>query len=312
MLPAALRHGDTIGIVAPSNPVTGALRGQLERGMACLQRMGFAVRLGEHLRSATVGYAAAPLEKAADIRTMFADDSVAAILSAQGGDTANACLPYLDWNMIRAHPKIFMGISDITVLLNALYARAGLVTFHGDDLLWGLGRDQAPYTLEEFVERLVAGRIGPVRAGGPRATIRGGAAEGVLLGGNLPGLLKLAGTPYFPDLSGAILFVEAVDITPARCDHYFTQLKQMGVFGRLQGMLVGYIDGLENLPDQSIQMADVLLAVTAEYDFPILKVRDFGHNCPNTVLPVGGRVRMDADRQTYEIAGPCLRSEGAA
>lgn len=308
MLPAALRHGDTIGIVAPSSPVTGAERGQLERGMACLQRMGFAVRLGEHLRSTTLGYAAAPLEKAADIKAMFADDSIAAVLCAQGGDTANACLPYLDWNLIRAHPKIFMGISDITVLLNALCARAGLVTFHGDDLLWGLGRDQAPYMLEEFVERLVAGRIGPVRAGGPRATIRGGAAEGVLLGGNLPGLLKLAGTPYFPDFSGAILFVEAIDITPARCDHAFTQLKQMGVFARVRGAIVGYVDGLEDRPDQPLQMADVLAVVTAEYEFPILKVHDFGHNCPNTVLPVGGRVRVDADRQTYEIVEACVRT----
>jgi muramoyltetrapeptide carboxypeptidase len=200
-----------------------------------------------------------------------------------------------------------LGISDISVLLNAMYAQTGLVTFHGGDVMWGFGNDPAPYEILEFVGRLMEAKNGPVNANGERKTIRSGVAEGTLLGGNLNCLMKLVGTPYFPDFSNAILFIEALNIKPEECDFMFNQLKQIGIFDRIQGALVGYIDGLQNDPDASIQMEAVLLNVTAEYEFPILKVDDFGHNCPNTTLPVGGRVRMDADSQEIVILEACVQ-----
>lgn len=298
-----LNVGDRIGIVSPSDPVREPLLDQYQRGIACLEQMGFRVVAGEHVRSITLGYAAAAQEKADDINRMFADPSIRAIICSQGGSTANACLEYLDWDLIRANPKIFIGISDITVLLNAIYHQTGLVTFHGNDVMWGFGRTPAAYDSEEFTARLVQGAIGQVRPNGERHTIRGGAAEGKLLGGNLHCLLKLAGTPYFPDFAGAILFVEALNITPESCEHLFTQLKHMGIFDQIAGVVIGYIDGLEDAP---IQMHDVLLYVTPGHHFPILKTRDFGHNCPNTTLPVGARVRIDADSREIEIVEPCV------
>ena len=270
----------------------------------CSSRWVFFILPGEHIRSTSWGYAASPQEKAADIHRMFADPAVRAVLCTQGGMTANACLPHLDWDLIRAHPKIIIGISDITVLLNAIFTRTGLVTFHAGDLLWGFGRGSAAYELDEFRTRLVEGSAGPIPANGPRRCIRSGAAEGRLLGGNIRCLLNLAGTGSFPDFTDAILFVEALDITPEKCDYMFQQLKQIGVFDRLRGALVGYNDFLQRKNPTGMQMEDVLLRVTEEYDFPILKVNDFGHNCPNTVLPVGGTLRVDADACTLEITEP--------
>jgi len=306
MIAPRLNRGDRIGVVSPSMP---AARGEpkFESGVRFLRGMGFDVVIGKHVYSHTLGYTASPQEKAADIDDMFADESIGAIMCAQGGDTANGCLPYVEWDTIKRNPKILLGISDITVLLNAIYTRTGLVTFHGNDVMWGLGRDPTPYDVQEFLSRLVDAEIGAVNANGTRETVRGGVAEGTLLGGNLKCLLKLAGTPYFPDLSGSILFLEALNITPPACDYMFNQLRQIGVFEHVRGVVVGYIDGLQNDPDASIQMEDVLLNVTGEYDFPILKVNDFGHNCPNTVLPVGAKVRVDADRQELEILGQCVR-----
>jgi muramoyltetrapeptide carboxypeptidase len=136
--------------------------------------------------------------------------------------------------------------------------------------------------------------------------VRGGVAEGRLLGGNLNCLMKLAGTPYFPDFTEAILFLEAVNIKPEGCDFLFQQLKQMGVFGKIRGALVGFIDGLQNDAEALMQMEDVLLRVTEEFDFPILKCDDFGHNCPSTILPVGGLVRVDADGLTVEVLEKCV------
>lgn len=311
MIPARLVKGDRIGIVAPSNPVTPELEPQFDAGVAFLESLGFRTVVGEHVRSTSWGYAAAPQEKADDLNRMFADPAIKAVICAQGGATANASLPYLDWDVIRANPKIFLGISDITALLNAIYCRAGLVTFHGNDVLWGFGRTPAPYDVDEFTARLVEGQIGPVARHdtphGGRKTVRGGTGEGRLLGGNLHCLLKLAGTPYWPDFDGAILMVEAIDITPESCDHQFQQLKQMGVFGQIAGVVVGFIDGLQNRPGAAHPMEDVLRRVAADFDFPILKMDEFGHNCPNTTLPVGGRVRLDADAQEIAILEACVR-----
>ena len=281
---------------------------KLEHGTRFLENLGFEVVVGKHVCSNTLGYAASSLEKAEDINRMFADPDIKAILCAQGGDTANACLSELDWELIRENPKIFGGISDITVLLNAIYARTGLVTFHGNDLMWGFGRKPTPYDSQEFLHRLVEGRIGKIPANRPRQTIRRGRAEGRLLGGNLRCLLKLAGTHYLPDFNGAILFLESLGFDPATCDCMLRQLKQMGIFDQVHGVIIGYIDGVDNDPQADIYLQDVLLNVTGEYTFPILKVNDFGHNCPNTALPVGARVRIEADDiQEIEILEKCVQ-----
>jgi len=242
---------------------------------------------------------------------MFADKSVKAIICSQGGATANACLPYLNWDIIRENPKIFLGISDITVLLNAIHHKTGLVTFHGNDVMWGFGKNPTTYDKQEFIARLMDAKIGKVNPSRERQTIRSGVAEGKLLGGNLHCLLKLAGTPYFPDFAEAILFVEAMGITPAGCDCLFQQLEQIGVFDQICGAIIGYIDGLQNDESALMQMEDVLLYVTAKYDLPILKANDFGHNCPNTVLSVGSKVRINADKQTIEILERCVQSKSS-
>ena len=305
MIAMKLDEGDRIGVVSPSTPVTPRDL-QFNKGVRFLEDMGFRVTLGKHIFSNTLGYAASPQEKAADINDMFADPSIKAIICSQGGSTANACLPHLDWDVIKENPRIFLGISDITVLLNAIYAKTGLVTFHGNDVMWGFGRDPAPYDVQEFVSRLMEAEIGKVNANGKRETIRGGVVEGRLLGGNLKCLLKLAGTPYFPDFSESVLFVESIETTPEECDYQFHQLNQIGVFDKVQGVIVGYIDGLDNKADEPLKMQDVLLTVTSEYRFPILKANDFGHNCPNTTLPVGAKVRVEADKQEIEILEECV------
>jgi muramoyltetrapeptide carboxypeptidase len=306
MIPKKLSKGDALGIVSPSTPVTQELAGQFKKGVEFLESLGFNVVIGEHVYSATLGYAASPQEKAADINRMFADVSIKAIICSQGGATANACLPYLNWNGIRENPKVFLGISDITVLLNAIHYKTELITFHGNDVVWGFGRNPTIYDKREFITRLIDAGIGEIPPSRERRTIRNGVAEGKLLGGNLHGLLKLAGTPYFPDFTRTILFVEAIGITPEGCDHLFQQLKQIGVFDQIRGVIIGFIDGLQNDEKALMQMEGVLLRVTAEYDFPVLKVDDFGHNCPNTVLPVGGEVRINADRRTIEILEKCV------
>jgi muramoyltetrapeptide carboxypeptidase len=167
--------------------------------------------------------------------------------------------------------------------------------------MWGLGRVPSTYDLQEFKHVLMEGRLGKVPANGLRRNVHSGRAEGRLLGGNLRCLLKLAGTPYWPDFSGAILFIESYGFEPAYFDAMFHTLHQMRTFDQINGMLIGYIDGLDNQPDALLSVQDVLKNGIGEPAFPVLKACDFGHNCPNTMLPVGARVRIDADKTEIEL-----------
>ena len=307
-IPNRLRRGDVIGVVSPSEAVTSETKPQLDRGVKFLQGLGFEVALGKNALEVAGDSAGTPEQRAGDINTMFADKKVKAIICSQGGTTARACLPLLDWDAITGNPKIFMGISDNTVLLNPIHAKTGLVTFHGNDVMWGFGRKPSKYDSEEFLNRLVRGKIGLVRSSSERSTVREGVASGKLWGGNLGSLLQLAEIGYLPDLSSDILFIEAYSPTPRACETIFRRFEEMGLFEKVGGVVVGHIYGLQAATKGKVdQMEDVLLSVTREYDFPILKTNDFGHNCPNTVIPIGVRANLDADNQEVEILEPCVR-----
>ena len=283
--------------MSPSAAITPAVKPQLKEGIAFLRKSGFRTKPGRNHLKVQDGSAGTPEQRAEDINSMFVDGDVDAIICSQGGDTANTCIPYIDFDVMRRNPKIFMGISDITVLLNAFHAQTGLVTFHGNDVMWGFGRKPARYDRDEFTNRLMNGEIGQMRKNSKWKTVRDGSAEGRLVGGNLRCLLKLAGTPYQPDLSNSILFLEAFDITSDACSYMFSQLRQIGAFDRVRGVLIGYIWGLQSSSRrrECTQMEDILKRTSEDYDFPILKCDDFGHNCPNTVIPVGAKARLFGD-----------------
>ncbi|WP_100489320.1 S66 peptidase family protein [Sporolactobacillus pectinivorans] len=305
MLPLRLKKHDKIGIISPSDPITKELMEQFEKGTEYLSELGFTPIQSKNCLSCSMGYSATPKEKADDINNMFADSSIKAIVCSQGGANANACLPYVNWNIIRSNPKIFMGISDITTLLNAIFLKTGLVTFHGNDIIWGFGRELQMYDKKEFSDRLFSGKIGDLKSNGNRVNIRGGKAEGTLIGGNLKCLLKLAGTNFLPDFNNAIVFLESFGFDPVVCDSAFNQLKQMGVFDEIKGVIIGHIFD-DRKEQQNIHMEDILLKVSKEYSFPILKIDDFGHNCPNTVIPVGVKASMDADNKTITLLEKCV------
>lgn len=307
LIPPKLSPSDVIGVIAPSDPVPPDLEDRLQEGQAALESLGFRVKFGKSIRAQTLGFAATPREKVDDIHAMFSDPDVKALVCVQGGDTANASLHLLDWKLIRNNPKIFIGLSDITVLLNAIYHKTGLITYHGTDLLWSFGNALPDYERKEFIRQLMRGEVGKIPPNRERKTIRGGQANGKLLGGNLRCLLKLAGTPFWPDFTDALLFIEAYQITPKACYTAFAQLMQMGAFEQINGAVVGYIDSMQRKPEPRPHMEDVLLEITGAFDFPILKINDFGHNCPNTILPVGAEASLNADQKTLAITSQCVR-----
>lgn len=293
IIPIKLNPGDTIGIVSPSSPVTDELRSQFDIGVVKLEELGFKTKLASHVFSNTLGYSATAQEKADDMNKMFLDSSVQAIFCSQGGANANSVLPLLDYELITKNPKIFFGISDITVLLDGIYTKTGLVTFHGNDVMWGFGRNPVQYEIDELKRVLMEGQTGSVKKNSAWKTVRGGIVEGKLLGGNLTCLGKLIGTRYLPDFTNAILFLEdyGEETTADKTSYAFHHLDQAGILGKIKGLLLGYYK-----TKQAVEIEDIANEVINKYDFPIIKCNDFGHNMPNTILPIGVKSKLDADK----------------
>jgi muramoyltetrapeptide carboxypeptidase LdcA involved in peptidoglycan recycling len=302
---------------------------RVEQGMRCIESLGFRARVARHALNQQGFVSDSPENRAADIHEMFRSPDVAAIVAAIGGDHSCHLLPLLDFDMIRAHPKIFMGFSDITVLNVALWTMAGLTTFNGPALLTDFAENPTmfEYTARHMLKTLCdpapVGRIEPSAwwteefldwgAGADRERprrrqpsdgwtwLKPGVAEGPLIGGCLESLQHLRGTRYWPTWDRAIMFFETSEEkpSPATVDGILMDYENMGVFSRLQGLLVGR--PMHYNDDEKRELRDVVLERTRRYAFPIISDMDFGHTSPQITLPIGRRARIDASARRFEI-----------
>lgn len=300
--PRALTKGMKIALVAPS----GALRTPetLPRTENFWKSRGYQVVVGESC-TAKHGYlAGTDALRAHDINRFFADDSVDAIFCLRGGYGAARILPLLDYDAIRKHPKIFLGFSDITALHNALNRYGRLVTFHGPNGEIS-GDNESNVISESSLMQALAGNggyelINP--PGYPRRTLQGGKAIGELTGGNLTLIAHSLGTPWSPDFSGRILFLEDVNEHTYRVDEMLVNLKQAGAFDQCAGILLGeFTDCVTEDPEFGLSMEDILLEIGFPKDKPVLRGIRAGHCNPKLTLPLGVMCEMDADNQTIRL-----------
>jgi muramoyltetrapeptide carboxypeptidase len=302
-----LKIGDAIGIISPSSPILKENLLLLKKGVRVLSKMGFKIVFAKNYLANQKGYSDSITHKIADLHEMLLNKKVKAIIFSQGGDTANSILPSINYKLIRQHPKIFIGMSDNSLLLNAIHQKTGLITFHGNELIWGYGKNAGEYDKAEFMERLVNAKVGEINLRKPYKCIRSAeSVRGKLLGGNLRCFMKLAATPYFPGVRGSILFFEACTITPVAAYAIFNQLKQMGVFKQIKAVIIGYIYSMQTDKDKTYQLEDILLDVAKEYSFPIFKINDAGHVCENTLLPIGAKIELDTINEKITILEKCV------
>lgn len=306
MLANKLNYGDKIGIIAPSNPITDDLKDIFYNGINFIEKLGFKVEISDNIFSNSMNYSATPQEKVDDLHDMFMNEDIRAIICAQGGNTSNSCLSLIDWDIIKGNPKIFTGISDISVLLNAIYKKTGLVTFHGNDVIWGFGKNPSNYDKEEFINRFVLSKKEILPSNKKREELLKGNASGKLVGGNLRCLLKLSGTEYFPDFKDSILFIEDITEELDSLDSLLTQVEHIGIFEKINGIIIGYIDGIDNNDKKPTNLEEILLKKIGDKNIPILKAPDFGHNCFNSVLPIGAEVNIDTSKNEIKIINKFL------
>jgi muramoyltetrapeptide carboxypeptidase len=292
--PARLKPGDTIGIVAPAGPFDKKL---FERGLAVLESMGFQFVVSDRLFMQKGYLAGSDTHRADLINRLFEDQAIQAIVCARGGFGSMRILPLLDFELIRRHPKIFVGFSDVSALLSALCAQCQMVVFHGP-VITTLA-DAPRETKDGLLAAVSSDRPVEIQLTGGR-TIRPGVASGPVCGGNLTTLCHLVGTPFSPCFADQILFFEDRGEETYRIDRMLFQMKLAGCFDELAGLVLGtFTDcgALENI-------YKIIANLFADVDIPILAGLDAGHGNPNITIPMGVEATLDADRHllTYHQA----------
>lgn len=313
LLPPPLAKGDTVALVSPSSAMDEPF--DLQLAAEALQALGFKVRTGEHYANRYGHLAGSDAERAGDLNAMFADKQVKAIVCARGGSGAARLLPLLDYELIRRNPKVLLGYSDITALHSAIHAKTGLVTFHGPVGAgswnkFNIDQFNRMFFNRELIEYRNLADTGDelVQRKNRTIPITGGKASGELIGGNLTVLTALAGSPYLPDFSGKILFLEDVSEAPYRIDRMFSTLKLMGALDRIAGLIFGECSECDPGDGYgSLNLAQIFDDHIKPLKIPAYRGAMIGHIRQQFIVPVGGRVEMDADAGTFRMLEPVFQ-----
>ena len=294
IIPNKLNIGDTIGVVAPSNPIIDENIEELERAKKIIEQKGFKVKFSKNLFSNSNEYSATAKEKADDLNEMFLDKNVKMIWCAKGGENSNSVLDYLDYNNIKNNPKIICGYSDITSLTNSIYQKTGLVTFSGTNFKT-IATDETDYSLNEALKRFCKCSLELGNNDDEDITINEGKADGILIGGNLSLIYGLTCGKYALDFKDKILFIEELgfESDPTLVSNHLYYMKQNGVFDLIKGLWIGNYEHESNVTLERI----VLDTIVEEVKYPIIKSNYFGHTERKTVIPIGTRAKIDTSKK---------------
>ena len=284
-----INYGDTLGIVGVAGAI-GDREDHFIKAEKFLTEKGFKLKFGKNIRKNIYGSCGTPKERAEDFNAMICDDEVKAIICLTGGENCNGMIDLIDYEAVKKHPKIVVGYSNVTVLLYALLTQAGLIGFSGPAFL-DFGTWKAEDQFRVFENMFINKNVTDFQSS-ELTVIREGDMSGTLIGTNLGTMIHLLGTKYFPDVTDAVLAVEFFQCSHLRCVRILSQLKQCGIFDKLNGMIVCYNYSFQEEGKGEPQLEDWLLEYTNEYSFPIVKCNTFGHKIINTILPIGSQINI--------------------
>ena len=296
MIPTKLKKDDTIGVIAPSNYIEKDDLEYINASIALMEASGFKVKFGKYVFEDTLGYGTSPEKRAADINWAFKDDEVKAIMCVKGGEDSNTTLDYIDYEMIKKHPKIICGFSDNTSILNAIHEKTGLVTYHGPTFK-SLTSWETGYAYKQFIKTF-AENTESLIMGEPEdeyTTIQAGQATGELVGGNLSLFTKLVCGKYAVNVQDKILFLEELgfEAAPEMVNSNIYYLKQNGVFDRIAGLWIGNYEHPSKIGLEKI----IINAIGDEYKFPIIKSDNFGHIDKKIIIPIGTKAEINTNEK---------------
>ena len=309
--PAALKTGDMVGIFAPASPVQ---REFVDRGLAWLEEAGFRCRPGAALYRRSYHVAGETGERRADFEEFLRTGEIRALLAARGGYGCLPLLAELDYELVRHHPKVIMGFSDVTALLLALWHKSRLVTFSGpmpavemarpgwvnDKLLWALLQGAELAQIDSLMSEYLADP--------GLEFLRPGDFQGVALGGTLTLLASLVGTPYMPDFTGKIIFIEDRGEPLYRIDRALTQLRLAGVFKAPAAVVCG--DFSQGRIGEEKLLQKFMRSFFADDDFPVLFNFNYGH-CPQSfIFPQGISMQFACQNRNIVLSESAVNRNG--
>lgn len=322
ILPPRLDKNKSIGIIAPADPVAGVCHDDvIKRGYDYLKNKGYSIVEGSSVKSLAKGHTAGSINlRVNDIHEFVKRDDIGCIMAFWGGFNANQLLDHLDYQLIKDHPKIFIGYSDMTAITTAITAKTGLITFYGPGVISFAKPDPFSYTWDYFEKTCINPQksvtIEPssnyaddlyflrddndhriVKVNEGIKIFNHGNAAGEVIAGNLQTLLALQGTQYLPSLSGKILFIEEDETsTPAHMDRFMCQCKQLGWFDKIGGLIIGRFTEHSDFSSED-SLEDILKEYLSSVRFPVLYNVDFGHSDPLITIPNGGTVEVESGKK---------------
>ena len=305
MIANKLKLGDEVRVIAPSRNLTEVRQDVHHHAVDFWKREGFNLTFSLNSREVGKFHSSSIRSRVEDIHEAFRDPNVKMVITCLGGFNSNQLLRYLDYDLIAKHPKILCGFSDITALHNAIYAKTGLVTYHGPHYGTFAFDKEAEYTRKAFFDCMMNDApivVTPSETATEYHTIQEGTCAGTIIGGNLCTLNLLQGTPYMPDIRNKVLFLEDDNIMGDyfcyEFDRNLESLLQIDGADTIKGIVFGRFDDSCGVTVKTI--TDIIQGKVPT-NIPVIFGADFGHVFPMITFPIGGAVRIAADKSGVEI-----------
>ena len=289
--PPPVKKGETIGLVSPASPLIN--KDNFSSGVQILEKKGFKVKFNRKLLNSKGYLAGSDQERADEFNKLWADPEVKALIAARGGYGCLRMIDLIDMKQIRKNPKILIGFSDLTVLLNAIHKKTSLVTFHGPVVTTLADIDkQSQISFFNVLTGKTQNLIKPYKV----KILKEGKAKGILLGGNLTTLVHMIGTPYEIPWNNTILFIEDIGESPYRLDRLLTHLYQAKRLQKVKGLILGTFTDEDRSENGKMQrtVQKRIAELLKNKDIPIWANFPTGHSRRNLTLPIGSEVEMDS------------------
>jgi len=282
-----LSNGDKVGIVVCSNGLEEIHKVKMEHLGIALNSLGLKVVFSDKMYRGISVFSGTGRERAEALMSFFKDHDIKAICDVSGGDLANEVLDFLDFEIIKNNPKLFFGYSDLSVILNSLYSKAKLKTYLYQ--IRNLVESYREKQIEEFKSTFMEN--GNELLNFNYKWIQGNSMDGIVVGGNLRCFLKLSGTKYIPDFQDKIIFLESLGGDVPKMVTYLTQYKQMGVFNKVKGIILGSFTEMER-EKYAPSIEEIIKKIVDDPSMPIVKTNEIGHGKDSKCIVIGGRIKL--------------------
>lgn len=274
-----------IGIISCSNGLQESTKPRINKLLEILKNLGLDVTASSTLYAKDGLSSGSGRERGEELMKLYKDSSIDAIFDVSGGDLANEVLEYIDFEVIKNNPKPFIGYSDLSVILNSIYSQAGVTSYlyqvrniidNEDNLSW--------------FSNLIKGSNKDLFNINYR-WIQGSSMEGIVVGGNIRCTLKLAGTKYMPDFKDKILLLESLGGDVGKMKTFLTQLKLMGVFNEIKGIILGTFTEMQR-NNLTPTIEELVKEIVDDKNMPIVKTEEIGHGNDSKCIAIGGKISL--------------------